>query len=54
MHLYPSISSELELAGKLIIPLLVFHLIAFAAKKGEDKSYSFSTRKIISIGHNGL
>lgn len=38
MNLYPSISSELELAGKLIIPLLVFLLIAFAAKKGEDKS----------------
>jgi len=33
MNLYPSISSELELAVKLIIPLLVFHLIAFAAKK---------------------
>ena len=32
MHLYPSISSELELAGKLIIPLLVFLLIAFGAK----------------------
>ncbi len=33
MHLYPSISSELELAGKLIIPLLVFHLIALQQKK---------------------
>ena len=32
MHLYPSISSELEMAGKLIIPLLVFLLIAFLTK----------------------
>lgn len=40
MNLYPSISSELELAGKLIIPLLVFLLIAFVAKKVENKSIS--------------
>jgi len=50
MNLYPSIFSELELAGKLIIPLLVFHLIAFAAKKGEDKSIPSLLENLLALG----
>ena len=50
MNLYPSISSELELAGKLIIPLLVFQLIAFAAKKGEDKSIPSLLENLLALG----
>ena len=50
MHLYPPISSELELAGKLIIPLLVFLLIAFAAKKVENKSISSLLEILLALG----
>jgi len=50
MHLYPSISSELELAGKLIIPLLVFLLIAFVAKKVENKSISSLLEILLALG----
>ena len=50
MNLYPSISSELELAGKLIIPLLVFHLIAFAAKKVADKSIPSLLENLLALG----
>ena len=50
MNLYPSISSELELAGKLIIPLLVFLLIAFVAKKVENKSISFLLENLLALG----
>ena len=50
MNLYPSISSELELAGKLIIPLLVFLLIAFAAKKVENKSIPSLLEILLALG----
>lgn len=50
MNLYPSISSELELAGKLIIPLLVFLLIAFVAKKVENKSISSLLEILLALG----
>lgn len=50
MHLYPSISSELELAGKLIIPLLVFLLIAFVAKKVENKSIFSLLEILLALG----
>ena len=50
MHLYPPISSELELAGKLIIPLLVFHLIAFVAKKVENKSIFSLLEILLALG----
>ena len=50
MNLYPSISSELELAVKLIIPLLVFHLIAFAAKKVENKSIPSLLEILLALG----
>ena len=50
MHLYPPISSELELAGKLIIPLLVFLLIAFVAKKVENKSVPSLLEILLALG----
>ncbi len=49
MHLYPSLSLELEIAGKLLFPLLGLHLIAFVIRK-KERDMSLLLEKIITWG----
>ena len=47
MHLYPSLTLELEIAGKLLFPLLGLHLIVFAIRNKERDIFSL-LEKIIT------
>jgi len=49
MHLYPAISLELEIAMKLLFPLLVLHLIVFVIRNTEN-DFSTLLEKIITWG----
>jgi len=49
MHLYPSLTLELEIAGRLLFPLLGLHLIAFVIRK-KERDISPLLEKIITWG----
>jgi len=49
MHLYPAISLELEIAMKLLFPLLILHLIVFVIRNTEN-DFSTLLEKIITWG----
>ena len=49
MHLYPSLTLELDIAGRLLFPLLGLHLIVFAIRN-KERDISSLLEKIITWG----
>ena len=49
MHLYPSLTLELEIAGRILFLLLVLHLIAFVIRN-KERDMSLLLEKIITWG----
>ena len=49
MRLYPSLTLELEIAGRILFLLLVLHLIAFVIRN-KERDMSLLLEKIITWG----